>query len=99
MERDPGDSAARRTPQRASSSTSAEASAVLRFVGSTAANGTRALEPVALQRLLVDLDPQARSLGQVQEAVAQLARDRGDRAGEQLLRGEAVREPGSSRSR
>jgi hypothetical protein len=35
VERDPGATAASRTPQRASSSTRAEASAVFRFVGST----------------------------------------------------------------
>src|SRR4029079_19421275 len=41
VEREPGATTACRTPQRASSSTIADASAVLRLVGSTAANGIR----------------------------------------------------------
>ncbi len=41
VERDPGETTARRTPQRASSSTIAEASAVFRLVASTGPNGTR----------------------------------------------------------
>ena len=43
VEREPGEITARRTPQRASSSTIAEASAVLRLVGSIAANASSAL--------------------------------------------------------
>ena len=47
-----------------------------------------------LQRVLVDLDPEAGPGGRVEHPVAQLALDRGDRRGEEALGGEAVGEPG-----
>ena len=95
-------------PQRASSSTKAEASAVLALVGSTAwsllaawshnsAPKCSRLEPVGLQRRLVDLDAEARAGGRVEHVAAQLALGRGDRRGEEALGGEAVGEVGRRR--
>src|SRR5262245_25508033 len=48
------------------------------------------LKPVRLQRVLVDLNTEARTWRTVEQAVAQLALDRGDRRGEEALGGEAV---------
>src|SRR5918996_1158055 len=86
VEREPGERAAWRTPQRASSSTSADASAVLRFVAST----PQTLEPMPLQRPIVDLYSQARPRGEMQKTVAQIAFDGGDGAGEQPLGRQSV---------
>src|SRR6185437_11051250 len=58
VEREPGESTARRTPQRASSSAIADANAVLRLVGSTVANG-RSVEVPRRKGLFVDLDAQS----------------------------------------
>ena len=103
VEREPGERTAWRSPQRASSSTKAEASAVLALVESIVAaplspmrresRRTR-LEPVGLERRLVDLDPEAGARGRVEHAASQLALDRGDGRGEEPLGGEAVGEAG-----
>src|SRR5215216_1458646 len=107
VEREPGETAARRTPQRISSSTIAEASAVLRFVGSTtkrvaprlrlrrtlASNG-RSVEPAGRKGLFVDLYPEARAPLVEDQAVA-LGRDSAsDRRREEALGGETVRDTG-----
>ena len=52
-------------------------------------------DPVGGKRLLVDLDAEAGPGGRVEHAVAELALDRGDRRGEEALRGEAVGQAGS----
>src|SRR4051794_37144093 len=102
VEREPGETTACRRPPRASSSTKAEASAVLPLVGSMVGSLWRLtplcrgisrqvhLEAVRLQRLLVNLDAEPRPLRQVQHSLAQLALDRGDRRREKALRSEAV---------
>src|SRR5215210_3059169 len=58
VEREPGETTARRTPQRVSSSTIADASAVFRLVGSTSLDGSSA-DPVGRKGLFVDLDAEA----------------------------------------
>src|ERR671918_2078123 len=59
-----------------------------------APNGTAHSHPVTLEGRLVDLDAEARSVGQVQRPVAKLTLAGRDRLGKQELGGEAVREPG-----
>src|SRR3954451_12385036 len=61
VEREPGEITARSTPERASSSAIAEASAVLRLAGSTDSNRS-SVEPPRRKRVFVDLDTQARAL-------------------------------------
>ena len=66
---------------------------MLALVGSIAAivpTKRARLEAVGLERVLVDLDPEAGTRGRVEHAVAELALDRGDRRGEEALGGEAV---------
>src|SRR4029077_20389988 len=100
VEREPGETTARRSPQRANSSTKAEARAVLALVGSMVGDfptyavekSPGRLEAVCLERVLVDLDAEPGPGGGVEHAVTQLALDRGDGRGEEPLGGEAMGE-------
>src|SRR4029453_18572875 len=85
VEREPGESTARRTPQRASSSTRAEASAVLRLVGSIG----ETLEGASPQQRFIDLNSEPGALGEG-EPVALEGGAGADRLGEEALGGEAV---------
>src|SRR5688572_16653700 len=92
VEREPGESTARLTPQRASSSTNAEARAVLRFVGSTGVNGRSAQAP-GRKRVFVQGDAEAGLVTHHQE-VAHERNSLADARREQALGGEAVSEVG-----
>ena len=81
-----------RIPHRASSSTKADASAVLAFVGSIGTGTYAVLEPVCLERGLVDLDAEPRPGRWVEHPAVELAADRGDGRGEQALGREPVGE-------
>src|SRR5947207_3454240 len=67
LDREPGQIVASRRPQRESSSTNADARAVLRLVRSTRRNRSRGSESMPLQGRLVDLDAQAWPAGEVKE--------------------------------
>ena len=90
VDRDPGLITASRTPQRASSETIAEASAVLRLVGSTAVPNARAGARPAHPRR-ARRRGRGRPAGQ-QVPVAELAGRAGDRLREEQLGREPVRE-------
>src|SRR4051794_25448531 len=92
VEREPGETTARSTPDRASSSAIAEASAVLRLAESIAAN-RRSVEPPRRKRVFVDLDAQARPIVD-DHPIALGGRSATDRAREESLRRQAVRDPG-----
>src|SRR3954454_15193611 len=92
VEREPGETTARSTPERASSSAIAEARAVLRFVLSTAAN-RRSVEPPRRKRVFVDLDAQAGAVADDQ-LVALDGQPAPDGRREQPSGGKAVRDSG-----
>ena len=93
VEREPGQITACSTPERASSSTRADASAVLRLVGSIGENAI----PLTTSRRLPgpsssSSTPRPGPVGQVELAVAELALAGGDALGEQALGCQAVRD-------
>src|SRR4029077_3922153 len=92
VEREPGETTARSTPDRANSSAIAEASAVLQLVGSTAAN-RRSAEPACRKRLFVQLHAEARVFIE-QEPIAVGFGPTPDRLREEPLRGQAVGDSG-----
>src|SRR3954467_5890017 len=91
VEREPGETTARSTPDRASSSAIAEASAVLRLAESIAAN-RRSVEPPRRKRVFVDLDAQARPIVD-DHPIALGGRSATDPAREESLRRQALRDP------
>src|SRR4051812_15062440 len=90
VEREPGESTAPRTPQRANSSVMAEARAVLRFVPSTSTNGS-SVEPACRKGLFVDLDVEAGALIEP-DLVRHRRGSASHRRGEEPFGGEAVRD-------
>src|ERR1700704_516873 len=84
-EREPGEMQACPTPARMSSSTRAEANAVLRLAGSISWK----LEAQPLERLLVQLDPQSGAVGDAEHGPVQLGAP-SHRGGEEKRGREAV---------